>query len=181
MPPFDLPEQLLNRLQHLPITVPLVDTVPTVIEKLVDYYEAAHKAKPNPPPRGDGVTQSTSDAPPDLTHTKLLSARIAGSSVDRPNWNALLFEMIRRTKSHLQVSNDPGSLIVANFVKGKKEDEGYKYLPEVGLSIQGQDANSAWRAVSHISRKLGLPVDVVFMWRHKREAAYPGETSSLKA
>jgi hypothetical protein len=62
---------------------------------------------------------------------------------------------------------------------GRKEDEGYRFMPEIGLSIQGQDANSAWRGARHIARQLGIPVETEFLWRHKEGAAFPGVTGRL--
>jgi hypothetical protein len=44
-------------------------------------------------------------------------------------------------------------------VKGKKEDEGYRYLADVNLSVQGQDANAAW------AKQLNCPFEVIFAWR----------------
>lgn len=61
------------------------------------------------------------------------------------------------------------------MVKGRKEDEGYGYLPEIDISVQGQDANAACRAIVMAAQGLGIGLDVGFMWRPKESAAYPGE------
>jgi hypothetical protein len=50
-------------------------------------------------------------------------------------------------------------------VKGKKEDEGYRYLADVNLSVQGQDANAAWKGASHMAKQLNCPFEVIFAWR----------------
>jgi hypothetical protein len=50
------------------------------------------------------------------------------------------------------------------------------FLPELGISIQGQDANGAWRAACHIAQKLGLQLSATFVWREKEGAAFPGIT-----
>lgn len=63
-----------------------------------------------------------------------------------------------------------------NFVDGQKNDEGYRYLPDVGISIQGQDANGAWKAACYIAQQLGFPLTVTFVWREKEGAAFPGVT-----
>ena len=51
-------------------------------------------------------------------------------------------------------------LVVVNSIVGKKEDEGYRFLPDVGLSVQGQDANAAWKAALHVAKNLGCEIDV---------------------
>ena len=63
-----------------------------------------------------------------------------------------------------------------NFVDGQKNDEGYRYLPDVGISIQGQDANGAWKAACHIAQQLGFPLTVTFVSREKESAAFPDVT-----
>ena len=59
-------------------------------------------------------------------------------------------------------------------MEGKKTDEGFRFLSDVNLSIQGQDANSAWKAACHIAQRLGCPLTATFIWRDKEGAAFPG-------
>ena len=66
-----------------------------------------------------------------------------------------------------------------NIVKGRKEDEGYGYLPDIDVSVQGQDANAACRTVIAAAQALGIPLEIGFMWRPKEGAAYPGERARL--
>ena len=35
--------------------------------------------------------------------------------------------------------------------------------------------------IVHLSQQLGIPVDVVFLWRHKAKAAFPGKTGGLSS
>lgn len=118
---------------------------------------------------------------PNLRHTKLLSAKV-GSETIRPTWNGLLFHVIRLIpKDRLAKTDEARRLIIVNFVSGKKEDEGYRFVPELGISVQGQDANDSWKGASHIAQKLGVPVEVEFLWRMKEGAAFPGVTGRLSA
>jgi hypothetical protein len=116
---------------------------------------------------------------PSLRHTKLLSAKVSNELI-RPTWNGLLFDLVRRIpKERLQKVEEARRLIIVNFIQGKKEDEGYRFVPELGISVQGQDANDSWKGASHIARKLGVPVEVEFLWRMKDGAALPGVTGRL--
>jgi hypothetical protein len=67
----------------------------------------------------------------------------------------------------------------ARMVKGAKSDEGYSPLPEYGISVQGVDAHDAWRIAFGLARKLSLPLEVIFEWRDKERAAYPGEIGRM--
>ena len=66
-----------------------------------------------------------------------------------------------------------------NMVKGKKTDEGYDHLGDIDVSVQGQDANGACRAIVTAAQTLGIAVEIGFMWRHKEGAAFPGEQARL--
>jgi len=70
-------------------------------------------------------------------------------------------------------------VIICNFVVGKKEDNGYRYLDDVGVSVQGQDANNAWKATYHILRAIKVPVEVNFVWQDNPKAAAPGSSGKF--
>jgi hypothetical protein len=178
-----LSEATIARLQKLDLTVPLVDSIESVVNKLADFYERSDSARrgvvPNAKPIAPAPRQFNAYSPPDLTYTKVLSVKFDGASLGKASWNGLLFKAIRGTKSHLKTIDDARRLIIVNFIRGRKDDEGYHFLPEVDLSVQGQDANSAWRGTSHIAVQLGIPLEVEFLWRSKKRAAYPGVTGRL--
>jgi hypothetical protein len=58
-------------------------------------------------------------------------------------------------------------------------DEGYRFLSDIGISIQGQDSNGSWKGARHIAQKLGLQLSVTFKWREKEGAVFPGVTGRL--
>jgi hypothetical protein len=180
MPQVQIADETLARLQKL--AIPLVDTADTVINRIIDAYEngsarytgeklaeIAYKGRP-----------FDAASPPDLTHTKVLSAKLDGSALAKgANWNGLLKQAIRLAKQRTKSIDDLKRLVIVNHVVGQKDDEGYEYLADAGLSVQGQDAKAAWRGTAHIARQLGISVEVVFLWRHKEKAAFPGETGRL--
>ena len=65
------------------------------------------------------------------------------------------------------------------MAKGRKEDEGFRYLSDLNVSIQGQDSNDACRAIATVAQSLNLAVEIIFMWRLKEGAIYPGEKGRL--
>jgi hypothetical protein len=66
-----------------------------------------------------------------------------------------------------------------NCEKGDRHDTGFTYLPEAGLSIQGQNANNAWRQAYVIASSVGIPVEVSFVWQNNAKAALPNTEGSF--
>ena len=85
----------------------------------------------------------------------------------------------REAKATAKSSADLKKLVTVNFVEGQKSDEGYRFLSDVGLSVQGQDANGAWKGACHTARQLGRELKAVFIWRDKEGAAFPGITGEF--
>lgn len=180
MPQIAIADATLARLQKH--AVPLIDTFDTVINRIFDVYETRN---------GDGKQAAASEpvdttrtfdtsSPPDLTHTKVLSAKLDGSPLAKgANWNGLLKQAVRLAKSRVKTADELRRMVIVNFVPGKREGDGYEYLADADVSVQGQDANNAWRGIFHLAQQLGVSVEVVFLWRHKDKAAFPGETGRL--
>lgn len=177
----ELSDATFARLQKL--AVPLVDSIETVIEKLLDACERERSADANggrkPAQNTVEPRQFSANSPPNLTHTKVLSVKLNGRHLRETTWNGLLLEAIRLAKAKARSSDELRRLVPVNFVHGKKEDEGYRFLPEIDLSVQGQDADAAWRGACHIARQLAIPIEAEFMWRAKEGAAFPGVTGRL--
>jgi hypothetical protein len=172
--------QNYNRLKKL--AEPLEDTVDSVIERVLDHYEGKGPS-PAPPPNSQppSLKSKVLDpfAPPSLTHTKVISACWCGCMLQSGNWNGLLDQALKEAKDRFGNFGAVKRVAMVNIVDGRKEDEGYHFLEPAGLSVQGQDANAAWRGTIHIAHALQCPVEVDFVWRHKEGAAHPGESGRL--
>ena len=181
MPSVDLSPQTFSRLQGH--AIPLVDSIETVISRLIDSYEsqAAAGGALSVTRTGPAVREFNPASPPDLTHTKLLAAEFCGKSLDnnQVKWNGLFEAAVRAAKQHSKNAADLKRLVASPCVEGQKLDEGFRYIPDLGISIQGRDADGAWKAACHIAQKLGLPLTVTFVWREKDKAAHPGVTGRM--
>jgi len=85
------------------------------------------------------------------------------------NWNGLLVAAIREAKARAKSPSEFKRLVIVNFVDGQKTDEGYRFLSDVGISVQGQDADSSWRAACHIAQQLdwggpSVPSNALASW-----------------
>jgi hypothetical protein len=182
MPRVELTDATFARLQRL--AVPLVDSIETVVEKLINAYEQDHQEQPNgrkPVQTAVHPRQFDASSPPELKHAKLLSAKLNGRALKEAKWNGLLVEAIRLAKAGARTDDELRRLVPVNFVLKRKEDEGYRFFADIGMSVQGQDANSAWKGAYHIAQQLGIDIEAEFQWRAKDRAAYPGVTGRLSA
>jgi len=179
MPPsVELTDQIFARLQAH--AVPLVDTPLTVIERALDALEAADE-EPAPQRKVGGPRSFNPAAAPNLAHTTPRRAEVGGATLPKSKsyWNPIMFEVIELAAKQGISAEDLLDLLTIPAVKGKKEDNGYRYLLEADLSVQGQDANSAWKQTYRIASSVGIRVQVVFVWQDNPKAAMPGMTGSF--
>lgn len=161
---------------------PFVDTPESVIAWLADSEIQRRSANPGKgttaPP--DTVLRQEPDRHDSLTHARLISATVDGTELHRPKWNGVLDHL------HVLAAKRLGSFTAveaasdARLRPGRYEYEGFHYLPEADLSIQGLDANLAWDHSLGMARKLGVPIRVKFEWRRKKGAAHPGKLAIIE-
>lgn len=178
MPQITIQEQTFERLQRH--ARPFIDTPDTVINLALDALEQLGSASVVKDGGVGTERQIDPRALPNLTHTKVLEAFIDGEAIAKANWNSLLDEILRRALKHVGTYEKLRQLCPVNMTKGRKEDEGYSYLSDIDVSVQGQDANAACRTVITAAQGLGLALNIGFMWRPKDTAAYPGERARIQ-
>lgn len=160
---------------------PLVDTIDSVIARALDALE-----RQTGHPEATPMTVETNERDinprelPKLTHTKVLDAALGGRQIERPNWNLLLDEALRLGMKHVGSFDKLQQLCPVNMIKGRKEDDGYGYLADIDISVQGQDSNGACRGIVTMAQALGISLEIGFMWRHKESAAFPGERARIR-
>lgn len=179
MPDVSLQISTFERLQGH--AKPLIDTIDSVINRALDVLEKCAPPAAISPAYPNAQEQRIDPRKlPKLTHTKVLDAAIAGTSITRPNWNLLLEEMLQLAMKRVATFDKLQKLCPVNMVNGRKEDEGYHYLPDLDISVQGQDSNGACRAVVTVVQALDIALEIGFMWRHKEGAAFPGERARIQ-
>jgi hypothetical protein len=121
------------------------------------------------------------DSAPGLSFTKPLAATINNKPIHSPRWSAILLRMIAQVKAKgFEGKNLASELAIP--VKAKQyEEEGFKYHPDLGISVQGQSASDAWKEVDRLAKKWRIPVTVEFWWRQNPKAQYPGRTGVLRS
>ena len=178
MPQIDVQNSTMERLKRL--AEPFVDTPETVILKALAALESlTGEEESEVLPSDVDITIDPRNIP-NLTHTKVLNAKLEGKTVQRPNWNSVLDLVLIRGRKNGLKAHEIQRITNVNVKEGSKVDEGYSYIESVNLSIQGQDSNAACRGILAMSRHLKMPVELEFMWRTKDGAAHPGKVASIK-
>ena len=118
---------------------------------------------------------------PGLSFTKITKASVDGKKQQRPKWNGLIIEILNSMKNR---GMSPEALVDALNIPaevGLFEQKGFKFYPKLGISIQGQSAQDAWKEIQRISPKWKIPVDVSFEWRDNPKAQHPGLKGQLRS
>ena len=176
MPTVEIDSSTFERLQKH--AKPFIDTPNSVIDRALDALEFS-------PKRTTPVVEKHSDftfndkSIPNLTHTKILHARINGKELKNPNWNALLDEVIILAVKSGQSPSQLKAIGSINVVDKRKLDEGFRFISSIGISVQGQDAIGACQGALAIGKKIGTHIAVDFVWRDKEGAIFPGKTALI--
>lgn len=181
MPTIEITDYDFARLQK--VAVPFIDTPATVFTKVMDAFERANTAAAAPA----SVPVATANLPvyhhdnlPPLTHTKLLEAAFDGKQPEKVAWDALVRLALIETKEQAGSIQGLRKIAAANIVEGRKDDEGYKFLPEHGFSYQGVSAEDAVKIVFRCAKGLKVNFSAEFEWRSKDDAYRPGERARLE-
>ena len=184
MPQINISQPLYDKIKGL--AEPFVDSPESVITRCVEFYVSSNGShKPATPPsgsNGSSILTFPGDAAPNLTFTRILSVNLDGGALNKSSlyWNTLMYEVVARAASKLKSMEKLKQLILVNYVDGEGSHKlGYRFIPGAGLSVQGQDANSAWKTIFHIANSLGMTIDVVFMWENKDKALHPGKSGRM--
>lgn len=162
---------------------PFVDTPESIIVNLADEELKRRKVE---------LSRASASAAPEtelrldpdrsesLTHSKLLAATFDGKEIHRPKWNGLLDHAHVMARQRLGSFEAVQKISGANIRPGQYEEEGFHYLKDADLSIQGVDSNLAWSHSLGIARHLRTAIRVKLQWRHKEGAARPGQVAVLE-
>jgi hypothetical protein len=185
MPQINISQALYDKLKAL--AEPFVDTSPeSVMSRCVDFYTSKQGGNCVPVvAQANGITPTLTfagDIPPDLTFTRILAVKFEGVALNKSSlyWNTLMYDVVAKAANKLKSKEKLKQLILVNYIDGEGlQKQGYRFVPGADLSIQGQDANAAWRATFHIVKSLDMKIDVIFMWENKDKALHPGKTGQM--
>ncbi len=179
----EIPDALFERIKKN--AIPFVDHTPVaVLERWADYFDktpsASSATSSVTPPATIAPTGRTLPplSPPSLLHTRCRGT--FGTALFK-KWNDLV--RIAHTQAYAKAGSFEALLAVthAQIRKGDHSgDSGFHFVPEIGLSIQGVDANKAWEYSLRLAQYLKTPLVMSVEWRNKEGAEFPGETGLLE-
>jgi hypothetical protein len=104
--------------------------------------------------------------PPDLSYSIIHSVVLNGTRLPpRMNfWNRVLVAVIGLAAKTLP-KDQVAALVTCGFVTGKRKAGGFHYVSEADISVQAQNANTAWRATYHILNRTRMSAEIEFSWQ----------------
>ena len=174
----EIPDSLFERLKAH--AEPFVDTPATVIARWADHFDGVGAGGSEGKASGDpgvGVRKFDPLNPPDLLHTR---CRGVFGTESFSKWNDLM------RIAHIQAAKKAGSfealrtVTIAQIRKGNHADNGFRYVPEIGISLQGVDAIRAWNYSLKLAQYLGVILSITIEWRNNNKAEHPGESGLLE-
>lgn len=120
-------------------------------------------------------------ATPGLGHTKVLGASVAGTALQTSYWLTVLLAVVEQVKAKGLEGDKLAHELGIPAKATRYEVEGYKFHESLGISIQGQSAQDAWKEIERLANKWHIPVTVEFQWRQNPKAQFPGKVGVLRA
>lgn len=118
------------------------------------------------------------DYPDDLTHTKILEGWVGDDNAW--SWNDLVYAVHKYALKYYGSFEALKKETHSNISKGPLTERGYRYYPDIGISIQGEDSNDSWEKALYLARKIKVSrIEVAFEWRNKKGAVHPGQKGRL--
>lgn len=133
------------------------------------------KAGPDLP---DPIITLDPDNPGDLTHTKILEGWLGDDDIR--SWNDIVYAVHKYALKYYGSFEALKKETHSNIFKGSLTERGYRFYPDIGISIQGEDSNDSWEKALYLARKIKVSrIEVVFEWRSKKGATHPGQKGKL--
>ena len=177
-PVIRISDEIFKRLQKL--ATPLVDTPASVIGKLLDRYENSPSVKTkinNDLKKHINEIKLNPESPGDLSHTKIISARFGIESIK--NWKELVIAAHKWAIENTNDFHQVQSISISNISDKELSENGFRFHPEVGFSMQGENANQSWKSALKLAQYFKKEIEISFMWRMNNKATHPGSKGYL--
>ena len=158
-----------------------------VTRAMADLGIETDDSEPDPPARLQPSEAGTrigsqwhfSACPDCLLFTKVQQARVDSDVIVPPNWAQVLIACIRRLAKAGVTGSALQAMLQIPSKLGRYEEEGYRFFPDLGLSIQGQSASDAGAEACRLATVGGFPLELTFVWRNNERALHPGQAATL--
>jgi hypothetical protein len=152
--------------------------VKDVVSKVLDHYLESYTS-PDIIQPSDDVKKFDFENVPNLSHAKFLFGKFDDVASSQTSWKGLMEVAFEVAFKRLGSFEKLAKVNPTNIVEGKKTDEGYYFLSDLGFSYQGVSAVYAAKSIGALAKEIRVPVKIEFRWRQKDEALHPGEAGQL--
>ncbi|MEO4045360.1 hypothetical protein AAFN47_27525 [Hoeflea sp. CAU 1731] len=157
------------------------ETIVQLVREKMAALDLERDVEPGPEAHEGATDHMTFDKAPGLSFTKILSAKVDGVSLRKPNWAGVLLAAIGALKEKGFTGQQLVGQLQVPAKSSEYEDDGFRFHSDLGISVQGQSAQDAWREIARIADKHHIPVEITFQWRENEKAQHPGRTGVLRA
>lgn len=128
----------------------------------------------------EAVTFET-DAPPNLAFTNVRRVDFEGEVLSHTlnYWNKVMEHVIVAAANAGWSPKDIAARSTAPMSYEMLATNGFRFLPEAGLSVQGQDSNGAWRQIQTLCIACGFKIVIEFQWQDTPKAVLAGQRGRL--
>jgi hypothetical protein len=157
------------------------ETINALVREKMDALDLERDVDDDTISKDNGDGDLVFEKAPGLSFTRILATSVNNCEPEKLNWAGLLVKII----SIVKAKGLSGEKLVTELQIPAKVSEytmdGYKFNPELGISIQGQSAPDAWKEVNRLADKFHIPVEVRFQWRDNEKAQHPGKIGLIRA
>ena len=118
------------------------------------------------------------DTSPNLTFSKPVEGIIDNKRINNPKWATLLYAVIAAIKNRgLEGERLVQELSIASR-SSKYNNKIYKYVSELGISIDEKSAIDLWKEIDRLAQKWTIPVEIKVVWKNTPLQNIPAEQVS---
>ena len=117
---------------------------------------------------------------PDLTHTKIIVAKINQIEVRRKNWRNILEAVLEPIIKEGETVDNINIFGQLTAVGGNFEKNGYKFISSLNISIPTQDSAHVCKSIVSLAKKYQVKIEIKFRWRSEKASAFPDKVAILR-
>lgn len=127
------------------------------------------------------VASFEADAPPNLAFTNVRRVKFENEVLPHASnyWNKVMEHVIVAAAKAGWSAKEIVSRSTAPMSLEAVSHNGFRFLPEAKLSVQGQDSNGAWRQIQKLCIACGFRIEIEFQWQDTPKAALPNQRGKL--
>ena len=177
MPSITINQSTFERLQRY--ARPLLDPADVVVNRALDALEIERHNSSSGCDSGVEVWRIDLRKLPNVKFARVLDASLGRGRISNPCWYRLVNLVLVSASKKVSDIAELRVICPVELVPGKTDDNVYRYLADIDLSVQRLSANQAFKALVTAAATVGIEFEIMIQWPDRNEAAHPGKTVRL--